>query len=121
MNVSTVFYWEKTADSPFTLEFTDPGNPDLAFSIVGAENGSNPASYTVSAELTGDDDGSGSVTRSRAIVLTTTMAGSVAAKDALTPDMHSQIKAWCLEQAQDFNMRPPSTALKAPYDPRFGK
>lgn len=120
MTVSTEFNWTKTGSSPnFALSFTDPDNSALVFTVVGSENSSNPASYTVTATLTGDDEGDGTVTRKRNMSMTTTMAGSVDAEDALTAPMLRNIEDWCREQAENMSNRPPGTAVKKPHDPRF--
>jgi len=116
------FEWTKISDTPFTLESVSLLNSNLVFRIVGSDNGSNPATYEVTATRTGDDEDDGNVTRERKFGLPTTLAGTVPVNEALTADMFRRIEHWCREQQEAFLApRPPVTATKSPYDPRFGK
>lgn len=108
--------WEKTSDSPLTLEWVDPSNANITFKIVGQDGGANPNSFLVTATRAKDDNDTGSTLRVEQMGVVSTISDpDVDVPSSLTSDMLRRMEGWCKERRQEFLHRPPAGLGKSPY------
>jgi len=124
LTAQTIFEWVAQTpppydnNNPYVLKFTSPENAAMEFTITGKDNAGAAPSYSVTAVLTGDDQGNGTTTRTRNLRVTSQSAAGTAQDRGLNAKLLHRIEDWCREAFEKMVAnRPPEGALSSPGMP----